>query len=62
MLTLRNISILDTALDLMEKDFIQLVMRLEEMYYVSVYADQIKLLVIVNNNGMKINVDLNVKN
>ena len=32
------------------------------MKLVSVYADQIKLFVIINNGGMKINVDVNVKN
>ena len=32
------------------------------MNRVSVFADQIKLFVIVNNDGMKINVDVNVKN
>ena len=30
--------------------------------YVNVCVDQIKLFVIVNNDGMKINVDVNVKN
>ena len=30
--------------------------------HVSVYVDQIKLSVITINNGMKINVDVNVKN
>ena len=32
------------------------------MNRVSVYVDQIKLFVILNNNGMKINVDANVNN
>ena len=32
------------------------------MNHVSVYVDQIKLFVIPNNDGMKINVDANVKN
>ena len=35
---------------------------LNSMIHVSAYVDQIKLFVIVNNNGMKINVDENVKN
>ena len=32
------------------------------MKHVSAYVGQIKLFVIVNNNGMTINVDVNVKN
>ena len=32
------------------------------MKLISVYADQIKLFVIVNKDGMKINVGLSVKN
>ena len=32
------------------------------MKLVSVHVDQIKLFVTVNNDGMKINVDVNVKN
>ena len=32
------------------------------MNHVSVYVGQIKLFVIVNNDGMKISLDVNVKN
>ena len=32
------------------------------MNHVSVYVDYIKLFVIINKNGIKINVDMNVKN
>ena len=32
------------------------------MKHVSVYADQIKLFVIIKNAGIKINADVNVKN
>ena len=33
-----------------------------DMKLVNVYVDYIKLFVIVNNDGIKINVDVNVKN
>ena len=32
------------------------------MNHLSVYVDKIKLFVIPNNDGIKINVDVNVKN
>ena len=33
-----------------------------DMKNVSAYVDQMKLLVIINKDGIKINVDMNVKN
>ena len=35
---------------------------LNDTNHVGVYVDQIKLSVITNSDGMKINVDVNVKN